>query len=551
MIKNFVKTPFFYVLLIFVFSIPVFVGLIHSGNYPVHDDFQIIRTLQIDKCFKDGQFPCRWVPDMGFGYGYPQFNYYAPLPYYFMELLYLAGISLIDSVKIFVVLITLVSAYSMYAFSKYLWKSNLAGIISSVLYIFLPFRAVDMYVRGAVAELAAMAVIPLLFLFSLKIQEGKKRSVLWFGICTAVLFLSHNISSLIILPFIFLWILFLIIRSKNLKVIPDVLFGFFIGLGLSAFFVIPAWFEKDYVHIGTLTSGYFNYLAHFVSLKQMLIDNHWGYGSSQLGIGDDISLTVGIGQWIMASISLLLVFVFRKFRYLATTSFFFILGWVALFMMHEKSSFIWKSIPILAYVQFPWRFLIVGGFGFSVTAGVLGTLKNKLLKYGIVAVGLLATVFIYMGYFQPKEWLDVSDKEKLSGQEWTKAITASLYDYLPVSAKKAPDFEASVQPVINVGKADIISGEKGTDWQSWKVKVLSDSAVVELQIYYFPNWRVSVDGKQSEFNYDNNHGLINVTLNKGEHNVNAYLENTFIRKIANSISIIFLLIVVLAFIKRK
>ncbi len=45
-----------------------------------HDDVQVIRLYEMDKCFKDHQIPCRWVPDLGGLYGYPIFNYYAPMP---------------------------------------------------------------------------------------------------------------------------------------------------------------------------------------------------------------------------------------------------------------------------------------------------------------------------------------------------------------------------------------------------------------------------------------------------------------------------------------
>ena len=44
-----------------------------------HDDVQIIRLYEINKCIIDHQIPCRWVPDLGGLYGYPIFNYYAPI----------------------------------------------------------------------------------------------------------------------------------------------------------------------------------------------------------------------------------------------------------------------------------------------------------------------------------------------------------------------------------------------------------------------------------------------------------------------------------------
>jgi len=126
---------------------------------------QAMRLYEIDKCIRDGQIPCRWVPDMGYGYGYPQFNYYAPLPYYIMEVFHLVGFGFLDSVKAGMVLSILVSAWGMYSLAKFLW-GRVGGFISSRLYIYAPYRATDFYVRGAVGELWAMAFLPFIFLYT-------------------------------------------------------------------------------------------------------------------------------------------------------------------------------------------------------------------------------------------------------------------------------------------------------------------------------------------------------------------------------------------------
>lgn len=55
-------------------SVLAFRTLLKPGYFSMHDDMQAFRILQLDKCVADGQWPCRWVPDGGFGYGYPLFN---------------------------------------------------------------------------------------------------------------------------------------------------------------------------------------------------------------------------------------------------------------------------------------------------------------------------------------------------------------------------------------------------------------------------------------------------------------------------------------------
>ena len=72
-----------------VLSLSLLWPLLVAPSFKHHDDVSIIRLYEMDRCFKDGQIPCRWVPDLGNLYGYPLFNYYAPLPYYFGWLIYL------------------------------------------------------------------------------------------------------------------------------------------------------------------------------------------------------------------------------------------------------------------------------------------------------------------------------------------------------------------------------------------------------------------------------------------------------------------------------
>src|SRR3989344_980976 len=60
--------------------------LLASGFFTIHDNQQIARLFELNKALLAGQFPVRWVPDLGFSFGYPLFNFYPPLIYYLAEL---------------------------------------------------------------------------------------------------------------------------------------------------------------------------------------------------------------------------------------------------------------------------------------------------------------------------------------------------------------------------------------------------------------------------------------------------------------------------------
>ena len=70
MFKSFKKISSVYLILTIIFSIVSFYQLTRPGFFPMQDDLQAFRVEQMVKCVKDFQIPCRWIPDMGYQYGY-------------------------------------------------------------------------------------------------------------------------------------------------------------------------------------------------------------------------------------------------------------------------------------------------------------------------------------------------------------------------------------------------------------------------------------------------------------------------------------------------
>ena len=74
-------------------SWPVIKPILVPGFFPIHDQTQVVRVQQMAEAYQAGQFPVRWVGDLGYGFGYPIFNFYAPLAYYLLEALHLLGLN--------------------------------------------------------------------------------------------------------------------------------------------------------------------------------------------------------------------------------------------------------------------------------------------------------------------------------------------------------------------------------------------------------------------------------------------------------------------------
>lgn len=512
----------------------------------MHDDMQPIRVMQMDKCFKDGQIPCRWVPDLGYGFGYPLFIYYSPLAYYLMEFFYLAGFSILASIKIEIILTFILSGLGMYLLAKEIW-GELGGVLSAVFYVYAPYRASDVYTRGAIGEITAFAFFPFIFWAILKfVKSEKSKYLIYLSISYGCLLLTHNISSLIFTPVIAGWILVLLQKKKKLKLLIPLILYSLLGIGLAGFFVIPAFFEKKFVHVETMVMGYFNYLAHFISLKQLFLSGHWGYGTSELGPYDDLNFSIGLLHWGFALVGLILGFLKRKQKKLNWLILFFLasVGLGSLFMSHPRSVFIWNNFKLLSYLQFPWRFLTIAVFVFSLMAGALVFYAQK-RKVLMLILSLFLVLYFNHSYFRPARWLDISDQDKLSGQEWQRQQTASIYDYLPIWAQEPPTESAFDEPKFEQGEGKVISFKRGTDWLSGKVKVDTSQAKLKLPSFYFPNFIVSSGTKKIPIDYDNHLGLITFELPQGEHEFQAELKNTLLRNISQVLtvlSIVFLFI---------
>lgn len=539
--KKLVISNLFWYVLVVIFTIPAVWNLLRPGFFPMQDDLQAFRVQQMDKCLDDFQIPCRWVPDAGYGYGYPQFNYYPPFPYYIGAVMHRVGFQYIDVVKILFVLGYVLSAITMF-FLISEFTNKWSGFVASVLYTFIPYKAVEVYVRGALSEFWAQIFFPLIFWLIYKvIKTGKTNFVLFLGVSIAMLATTHSLMTMIFAPIAVLWALFWLYTDKW-KNMVNIIWSGVLGFGLSAYYLLPVIFEKKFVHVETMLSGYFDYRAHFVSLYKLFLSREWGYGSS--GFPNELlNLSVGIVQWVVAiGAFILAVLLYKKFKTLSLATFYILLTTLfTLFMMHMKSSFIWAQLPFLWYLQFPWRFLAVSIFLLCILSGLFIYFSGK-FKYLIGSILIIVSFVLSINFFTPKDWLNISDNDKFSGVSWQKQMTISIFDYLPIYATLPPINEAPDVPEIMDGRAEVLEYKKGSDFQYGTIKVLEDSNI-RLPLFDFPGMVVKANGQKIE-HYNNDcrghdfcYGLISFKLPKGEYKIEVELTDTPIRKVGNLITL--------------
>ena len=528
-------------LIVFVLSLPAIVALVHKGYYGASDDLHIAWLMEMDKLVKIGQIPPRFVPDLSYQFGYPLFNFVFPLPFYIAELFHLAGLTFVGSIKLLFALTIPVSGYFMYKLlEKYVIPA--LALAGGVIYMYTPYRSTDIYVRGAVGEALSFVFLPLAVMSLINIFSGKGRRA-WvgiFGLSIAFLITSHNIMAYMFFPFLVLLavMLFLGMRGTPLFLASKkrILFGFLLGILISAFFWFPAIVESRLMQYDTV----FGFADHFPTLRQ-LVTPYFGYGASVPGPGDGMSFFIGVANLILVLVAIYGFFklgrsIEKEQKILLLWAFF--VFFVSVFMMNYRSSFLWSHLPLLPYFQFPWRFLSMTTFVTPIFIIFAGKLRSaNYIGYALVAFAII----LNFSYFKPHDFLERDDHyfrdryipEPSASDAYRQ--TSEEYLRLPKDTAVRP---LNVYPRVSVKRGEFTEVIL-TNSLDAKFTVKSDVlALVSYNKYLFPGWQAKVDGQKVTLHAGRPFGQIYINLLPGEHTVEVYFRETPMRMILDIISLI-------------
>ncbi len=567
-------------------------ALLHPHLFRTHDYVHGVRIIEMTRALQDGHFPVRWSEHFGYGYGMPLFNFYAPLPYYITSVIYMlsqafhdnAQSNLVFASKMLWLIPNIVSFISMYILGKRL-AGRMGGLLAAVAFTLAPYRAMDMFARGAISEVWGIMTFPLITLGIVKLSKQEKHGFLLLVLSLCLLMLSHNIMTMISFPFfIGLAFVFWLRASKKRVVGLKFILAFILSIGLTLFYTLPAVMEKGYTEVDKIFSGYFHYSQHFLYIRQFF-QEHWGYGGSEWGPNDKISLFLGYGQLILFGYTILfLLFVFfsqrstirkkitsfskairkKKTRTIASELhslilsrgfLFFIfvcLFGFSLFMTLMKSKFIWDMLPPLQLAQFPWRFLSLSIFLIAVLNAYLFLfLKHTFIRKTLFTLIIIMLWVPAMRYFQPERYLQRADEYYYTDTEKIqKQMSSILPDYIPLSLDydtlpHAPEKRYSVS---DHEQTDILVSRTHEILISTRFQ---QETPFTFHIADFPGWAVFIDGEKVSHE-TTKQGLLEIQLPSGEHMVGAQFQRSNIRKVADSISFLslFLLLCITLDIKK-
>lgn len=559
--KTLFKKDIFWLLLIIIVSIISIYPLFHRGFYSFHDEAHLANLYEMTRGISMGEIPPRWTPDFSYNFGLPFFNFYYLFPFYLGAFFYLfLKTSLFWSLKLVFLLSVPFSGIAFYfLMKKYFGK--VASFSGAVIYMFTPYRAVDLYVRGAVGELWGFVAMPLVLLGYISLIEKRNlRNFLFCSISLAFLVITHNLTLVIFSPIVFVVSCFLLIRAqKKLLSFASILSATIFGLMISAYYWLPAIMEKKYMQPGTP----FDPFDHFPFIKQLILPS-WGYGISTWGPYDGMSFQIGIINLLVIVLVLLsLLFFWKKIKITNKKMMitFSLLFFFYLFLMNIRSGFLWKALPLGEYLQFPWRALMVTTFLSSFFVGFIEYFPLKKLSNALPLLLAFLSIALTFQYFKPQKYLDVTDNYYLkrffadrisSGKSSEVSLEYANWteSYIPLTiwAKKRPEN-------LPIKKMEMKEGTVSCEEISpinllAEVKAEKDSEVI-INNHYFPGWKAYVDGNETGIKILEPLGNMSVPVLAGEHKISVRFSETFIRSLADKISLFSIIIIFLSPFFRK
>lgn len=553
--------------IVIALSIFTITPLFNKGFFEFHDDTQVVRVYEMGKMLMENVFPVRWVPDLGYGYGYPIFNFYGPLPYYIGGGFNSIGFDALASTKLMFGVGILLSAISMFFFARKFFGTT-GAILSSVTYAYFPYHAVNIYVRGAVGEFFAYAFLPLLFLGIYQLLDVKKlngyllQPVFLIAFSFFLIATSHNLSIFMVLVLLFPLLLMGIIFAKSRKIFVYVAgISLLCGFLLSSTYILPAFLEMGYTNVPSQVGGGADFRDHFVCLGQFW-NGMWGYGGSIVGCNDGLSFKLGKINILMLILSLIFLGFTLYRKKIKTPEKMAIVSLallaICLFFTLSISQPLWESIPYMEYIQYSWRFInfialfmsFLSGFCIYFIRERIGIKASYLTLFAVTVFVLLSNQKLFLPQsFNSRAPSSYAEREYISF-----TVSKISDEYMPRGFSKPKNYSEAPSVVAEIGEGNgrlLVQTIK-----PYYLKMnyeLSGDGFVHINRAFFPSWKAYVNGVRVPI-FPVKNGM-NVSIARGVGVLELKFENTLIQTVGNILTIfaflaLFAVIIIVSRVKK-
>jgi hypothetical protein len=532
--------------------------LLANGALPMGSDLHTTAGyLQgFMKAFGEGDILPRWVDRPNQSLGSPAFIMFPPLPWYLAAAASWLSGSLVAGLKIYFVLVAALAALTFHLLAREWTGAPVASAIAAGLYLLLPYHVLDVYYRLAISETAAFVFFPLILLFGRRcIQAPGRGAFAGLALACAGLAMTHLVSAFIFSLFLGPWLL--LETSARWSRLAAPALALICAAGLAAPIVLPALVEKSHVNISWLTEmpgG--DYEANFI-------------------FGDDPMPIVGIrnpvkpmvlasahSQLVMGAAAAIVALVLlpggtaKRRRDVIVLS----AACAASYLMQVRiSGPVWRIVPELATIQFPFRFQTMT----ILTASLLSALAMGVLldRRGEgrpaswrIAGGVLITVAATWNLYLARENAHIKPfrvaEEHLA---LTFAVECVEPAFTPVEFTGYRQFwedAALKRQRIEMAEAAFVEGKGRVIVEEWKssaraFRIESDGGgTVMIRSFWFPGWEGLLDGAPLELSPRPVLGTITFGVPPGSHRVTLAFRPTPLRSAAAGIGLASILLTV-------
>jgi hypothetical protein len=370
------------------------------GNSSGHDfDFHLVSWFDALNGWRHGILYPHWTPSANFGAGEPRFVFYSPLTW--MLGAALAAVLPWTLVPLAMTYLLLAgTGLAMRALAREVLDEGAAAFAGCIA-IFSGYPLFTAYERSAFAELAGGIWIPLVLLYGLRIGEGRasrvasgrssfNKSIAPLAVAIAGAWLSNPTVGVMACYLLGGATLVGMISSRSWRPAVGAAAGAALGMGISAFYLLPAAWEQRWVDIHRV-----------MEIPGQILENNWifaRHADPVLAYHDQVLHTVSTIGLVMIAAALGAAILCKiRGRLPGTRSWWgplAIIPVAVLLLQFSLSRPLWNLLPKLRFLQFPWRWLLVVEVPMAIFLASALWPRGRGLRRRVVFVLASAVVFV-------------------------------------------------------------------------------------------------------------------------------------------------------------
>ena len=516
------------ILVIMAVAFAVVLPFAFRGNPSGHDfEFHINSWMEVLSQWKHGIVYPRWAALAHYGYGEARFIFYPPASW--MLGAALGAILPWKAVPgAYVWLALTLSGCSMFLLARR-WLIRRDAIFAAALYAANPYYIVIVYWRSAFAELLAGALLPLLLLYVLQLEERGRRAIIPLAMIIAAAWLTNAPSAVMVNYSVALLVAVVVITRRSPRVLLYGGVAVVLGAALAAFYIFPAAYEENWVNIsGVLAPGVRppdNFLFTTINDAD---HNRFNLLVSLVAIAEIIVIALAI-------------FFARRRQRLSPIGWILVAwGTAAALLMFSLTSSAWDHLPKLRFVQLPWRWLLCLNVAF---AWLVVTACRRWWTRLLVSVVMLAVVAFGWQRVQPPWWDTAADIEEMLDNQQQGSGYEGVDEYVPANA----DASEVKQGAPSVAVQDIPTPQIPIQQWDPELKVfaadLQEARNLVLHLFNYPAWAVQINGRAASTETQELTGQMIIPVDAGQNRVEIRFVRTWDRTLGGVISGVTLLLV--------